>query len=749
MYGSLRQGLKIRVRGRVQGVGFRPYIWRLAQAHAILGSVLNDPEGVLIYACGSDVAAFVKAITADAPALSRIDAVESLPFHFDEMPTSFEITASEGQGAETGVTPDAATCEDCVADIVGTDPRRRGYAFTNCTHCGPRFTILAGLPYDRAQTTMASFDMCAECAAEYADPRDRRFHAQPVACAKCGPQMWFEDLNGTRHDNPIEVAAIRLRQGDVLAVKGLGGFHLCCDATQPQAIATLRARKHRPTKPLALMGTRAHIADYADATQAEWAALETPAAPIVLLNKARALPDGLAADQSRLGWMLPYTPLHHLLLAAVGRPLVMTSGNLSGEPQVIETDEAREKLGHLVDGFVMHNRDIARRLDDSVERHTPHGPMVLRHARGRAPGTLSLPSGFETAPQVTAFGGQMKSAICLLKNGEALLSHHLGDLDDALTWDEFVKAERDYTALFDHAPEVFACDLHPAFRASQYAAVQAEGQALVEVQHHHAHLCAVMAENAWPLHQGRVAGIILDGLGLGTDGTLWGGELLLGDYYGFERVAHLTSAPLVGGDLAQREPWRNGLMRLDQAELSGLADRIFAPMPRDLVRQAATKGINSVQSSSAGRLFDAVAAVMGICPTGQSFEGEAAMALEALATGHIAEPYPFGSDLSPVPLFAALAQDLQCGASLNHMAARFHAGLAEAFAAPARALVHGGQAQAVALSGGCFQNAVLLTEVVNRLGEVPILLHHKTPANDGGLALGQAVIAAARHMGDR
>lgn len=730
---------RIRVRGQVQGVGFRPFIWQLAQRHGVRGEVLNDPEGVLIHTVGGELEAFTQAITAQAPPLARVDAVEVSAHRFAQPPERFEIVASQGAGAETRVTPDAATCPDCLADIRSDDPRRAGYAFTNCTHCGPRFTILNGLPYDRAKTTMAGFEMCADCRAEYQDPGDRRFHAQPVACARCGPRLRLEEA----HD-PIAAAAGRLLQGAILAVKGLGGFHLCCDATNAAAIAELRRRKRRPTKPLALMAPWDDLLAYTAPSAEEAAALRSSAAPIVLLEKGAPLPEALAPGQRRLGWMLPYTPLHHLLLDAVKRPLVMTSGNLSGEPQVIGNEEAREKLGDLVDSILDHDRDIARRLDDSVMQLAPSGPMILRRARGMVPGTLPLPKGFEDAPQVVAYGAHLKSAICLIKNGQALLSHHLGDLDDALTWDEFVKADADYAALFDHKPEVFACDLHPDYRSSQHAATRACG-APFEVQHHHAHLAACLAENAWPLEGGRVAGILLDGLGLGEDGTVWGGELLLGDYRGFERRAWLKPAPLLGGDGANREPWRNALARLDQTGLGDWADALFPGKPGDMLRQAGAKGVNAPLSSSAGRLFDAVAAVLGLCAERQSFEGEAAMALEAVAEGAGLVPFAqSGSEIDPAPLFRALHQE----GSVPQKAAMFHSSLAQAFARPALALVESGEAEAVALSGGCFQNRLLLAETLRALGDVPVLIHTKVPANDGGLALGQALIAAAKTGGD-
>lgn len=742
-------GRQIRVRGQVQGVGFRPFVWQLAQRFNLRGHVLNDPEGVLIYVAGAALDAFEAALKSDAPPLARIDAVESQPHEFDPG-AGFEIAASQGQGAQTRVTPDAATCDACRAEIADPNERRFGYAFANCTHCGPRFTILNRLPYDRGQTTMAAFPMCADCAAEYDDPMDRRFHAQPVACAACGPQIWLED-GAARVEVPdvIEAAAARLRAGEVLAIKGLGGFHLACDATNAGAIATLRARKRRPAKPFALMAPLETIRAHADVSAPEAALLCDSAAPIVVLSKAGTpLPEDLAPGQATLGWMLPYTPLHHLLAAALARPLVMTSGNLSGEPQVIGNAEARGKLRPFVDAYLMHDRDIARRLDDSVEQVSAQGPMVLRRARGRVPGTLPLPDGFEDTPQIAAYGGQMKSAICLLKDGQALLGHHLGELDDALTYDAFLQADADYADLFDHRPERVACDMHPDFRASQHA--RSKRLPITEVQHHHAHLAACLGENLWPRGGGQVAGIILDGVGLGADGTVWGGELLLGDYHGFERRAWLAPAPQIGGDMAAREPWRNALARLDQAGLSDWADALFDGKLLNMARQAAQKGMNSPMSSSAGRLFDAVAACLGICPDRQSFEGEAAMRLEALAHGArrpLSLNLPLaGSVLDPAPLFAAMRRARAEGISCDDISAGFHHALARGFAAQARALVQSGRAQAVALSGGCFQSKYLLEATCAALHDVPVLIHTKTPANDGGLALGQALIAAARAL---
>jgi hydrogenase maturation protein HypF len=747
------QSYTIRVRGQVQGVGFRPFVWQLATARGLSGDVVNDGEGVLIRIATDDPDGFVEALRREAPPLSRIDGIE-IGRLGTALPDGFVIGLSGRTGSATRVTPDAATCRDCAAEIRDPSERRLGYAFTNCTNCGPRFTILRGLPYDRAQTSMAPFAMCPDCAREYGDPADRRFHAQPVACPACGPGLWLEEGGGESPGDPIAEAARLLESGAILAVKGLGGFHLACDATNRNAVALLRRRKRRPGKPFALMGTLEMIRRHATATREEEALLADPAAPIVLLAATGApLPEALAPGQSTLGWMLPYTPLHHLLLDAVARPLVMTSGNVSGEPQVIGNDEAREKLGRFADAILMHDREIVRRLDDSVERITPHGPMILRRARGRVPGTLPLPPGFEDAPQAVAFGGQLKSAICLARNGQALLSHHLGDLDDLLTWDEFRKADRDYAELFDHRPDVFACDLHPDFRATRHAEVRAGDMPLVRVQHHHAHLAACMAENLWPRDGGPVAGLILDGLGLGPDGTVWGGEVLVGGYTGFTRTAWLRPAALVGGDAAQRDPWRNALVRLDQAGLADLADRRLAGHSLALARQAVAAGVNAPLSSSAGRLFDAVAGLLGLATAGQSYEGEAAMLLEALAARDpVTLPYPMDGgpgEIDPAPMFRAIARDLAASTRREIIAARAHAGIAGAFCRAARALVERGEAEAVALSGGCFQNATLLGLCMAELDGLPVLRHTKTPANDGGLALGQVVVALSTVLESR
>lgn len=735
-------------------MGFRPFVWQLAQRFGVSGDVCNDAKGVLIQARGGNLEGFEAALTSEAPALSSVDAVESTAADIAATDT-FVIAASGPSGAETRVTPDAATCAECVAEIANPDERRHGYAFANCTNCGPRFTILNALPYDRAQTTMAPFTMCAACQAEYDNPADRRFHAQPIACPKCGPRLWFEHNGAEFAGDPIIRAVEALRSGKILAIKGLGGFHLCCSAQSAAAAAELRVRKHRPSKPFALMANLDWIAAYAQVSEVERALLTSAAAPVVLLNAAGAsLPEVVAPGMARLGFMLPYTPLHHLLLAAwEDGPLVMTSGNLSGEPQVVGNQEAREKLSAFADGFLMHDRDIARRLDDGVEMAGPTGPVVLRRARGRVPGTLPLPDSISDA-QVVAFGGQLKSAICLTKNAQALLSHHLGDLDDALSVEEFFKADKDMSDLFDHHPEAVAVDLHPGFRATQHGRARAEGLGvpLIEVQHHHAHMAAALGEQGWTGE--RAVGVILDGLGLGTDGSIWGGEVLVGGYAEVQRAGYLQPAPLVGGDRAQAEPWRNAVMRLDAAGLEEWADRLFPDQPRDALRQAAAAGINAPVSSSVGRLFDAVAACLGLAAARQSFEGEAAMRLEALAASaaETAGAYPHGQDgdtIDPAPMFAALVEDLGAGVDPATIAARFHGFVTTAFASAARAAAEANGTDQVALSGGCFQNLTLLSGMVDVLSDLRVAGPGMVPANDGGLAYGQALVALARLESDR
>lgn len=752
---------EIIVRGIVQGVGFRPFVWRLAQRLGLDGEVSNRGDAVVIVASGAPAVldAFAAALAAEAPPLARVEAVERrvAPAFAG---SGFAIAASAPGTVSVGIVADIATCPACRAEIADPAARRHRYAFTNCTDCGPRFSIVEGLPYDRAATTMRGFAMCAACRAEYANPADRRFHAQPIACPDCGPRLWLEAGGEVVDGDPVESAAMRLCGGKILAIKGIGGFHIACDATSEATVAELRARKHRPTKPLAVMlRDPAMVQAFCVAGDAEIAALGHPSAPILLLRlrPETVLAASVAPGQNRLGVMLPYTPLHHRLMEAVARPLVMTSANRSGEPQIFRDDAARAGLVEIVDGFLTHDRPIARRLDDSVVQFAVGRPQVMRRGRGLAPAPRALPAGFEPAPPVLALGGALKSAICLTTGGKALLSHHLGDLDEPATQDAFEQAIADYSALFDHRPAAIAVDTHPDYPPSRYGAAlaQARGLPLIAVQHHHAHIAAVMAERGWPLEGGPVIGIALDGLGHGEDGTIWGAEILICDYRASRRLGRLKPIPLAGGDAANREPWRVLLAHLDAAlGPAAVPGAPFAGLPVATLRAMIARGLNAPLASSAGRLFDAMAALLGLAPSRLSFEGEAAMALQAVAekAGDVPS-YPFGlapmgdlMEIDPTPMWRAACADQAEGRAPGIIARRFHAGVAEAFARLALSLAAQHGASAIALSGGVCQNALLLEMLVARLEPSgrSLLLPGEVPANDGGLALGQAAVAAAR-----
>ena len=775
----LQAGERIRVRGLVQGVGFRPTVWRLAQGLGLSGDVCNDGEGVLIRAFGSaaDLDAFCDALRAQCPPLARIDALEREPLDGLPKDPSFRIMASGAGAVRTGVVPDAATCAACAAEIADPSDRRYRYPFTNCTHCGPRLSIVRAIPYDRANTSMAAFPMCPACAAEYADPANRRFHAQPNACPVCGPRVWLQDGAGQGMapadfgaQDAVDAASGLLSQGRILAIKGIGGFHLACDACDGAAVAELRRRKRRYAKPFALMARDLTvIRRYCVPDAAEADLLRSPAAPVVLLDAAgpEAVAPAVAPGQTTLGFMLPYSPLHKLLLADWDRPLVMTSGNLSDEPQCTDNGEAGERLAGLADAYLVHDRDIVNRVDDSVARVMDGAPRLLRRARGYAPAPIPLPPGFVDAPPTLALGGELKNTICLLKDGQAILSQHLGDLGEATTARDYELTIGLYLDLFGHGPQQIAVDCHPDYRSTRLGRDWAARDRLVlaEVQHHHAHIAAVLAENGWPLDGPPVLGLALDGLGYGADGTVWGGELLLADYRGFRRLGWLKPVPLLGGTKAMVEPWRNTYAQLAThlgwgASQSGWPDlgltRYLAAKPLGLLDTMMARGLNSPLSSSCGRLFDAVAAAVGICRDEIAYEGQAAIELEAIARPYLAAGgagYPFalthedaGLTLDPAPLWSALLSDLKMGAEAGVMAARFHVGLARALVAATRDLADRHGVATCALSGGVFQNRTLLEAVSAglRAAGLAVLSHRQVPANDGGIALGQAAVAAAR-----
>lgn len=765
--GNNLQAKTLRITGLVQGVGFRPFIWRLARATGVTGHVLNDGEGVHVEIHGDpdSLAQFVQKLRPGQPSLARIDRVEVRDELRDDHPVDFRILESREGRVRTGVVPDAATCPDCLSDIEDPGDRRHGYAFTNCTHCGPRLSILRHIPYDRASTSMAVFDMCPACRQEYEDPADRRFHAQPTACPDCGPRLWFERAGVEPvSGDPVTTAAAWLRQGRILAVKGLGGFQIAVDATNKEAVAELRRRKQRPSKPLALMARDLEqIRKHALVSEAEAALLEGAAAPIVLLARAGVpLAPGITGPLDRHGVMLPNTPLHHLLMVQLENPIVLTSGNLSENPQETDNETARRKLAGIVDGFLMHDREIVNRLDDSVVRLDRSGPSVLRRARGHAPASIRLATDFQSAPKVLAMGGELKATFCLLNGQDAILSQHIGDLENAPTFAEYKRLLALYLDLYEFRPQVIAIDAHPQYLSSLHGEKLARdfGATLLKVQHHHAHLASVLAEREVPPGESSY-GIVLDGLGWGEDGTVWGGEILKGSYAGLERVGHFQPVPLPGGAAAIREPWRNLVAHLwaafgdhyrNQLAATRLADVLSTRRAR-MLDAMMQRGVNAPSSSSAGRLFDAVAAALALCFEQQSFEGEAAMQLEVIARPFLEteEGYPLDlAERQPLrlgfaPMWRALLSDLRNNVPPGRISARFHLALVDGLTA---ALVRSGAqpGDTIVLSGGVLQNALLrdgLSEQLTARG-YKVLNNTKVPANDGGLALGQAVIAAVQ-----
>jgi len=767
--------LKIIVQGTVQGVGFRPFVHRLAISENLNGRVHNSASGVHIEIFGPDanIARFRQRLHAEKPPLARIDQVSVSPLSA-RAPNGFTITSSTSGEARTAVTPDASMCTDCRREVFDPSDRRHGYPFLNCTHCGPRFSIVSGLPYDRFNTSMRDFIMCPACEAEYRDIDNRRFHAQPTACAECGPGVWYE-TTGTntvqvRSTKAIDAARTLLNDGGILAVKGIGGFHLACNALNREAIAQLRRRKHRPGKPFAVMFQDLAVAgDYCELCQGERDLLNSVAAPIVLaeIRQPATLPDNLAPGLGRLGVMLPYSPLHALLSASLDYPLVMTSANAGSNPQVTENDLARRQLAAFADGFLMHDRQIVNRVDDSLVQYADGGPQILRRARGYAPEPVSLPPGFgDDHPQVLALGGDMKNAFAIAKGGNIVLSQHIGDLDNLRTFTDLVSTIGIYRELYDLHPDLIAADAHDAYRSRQYAGELAHSGnlPLVEVRHHHAHAAACMVENGLELDHPPVLALVQDGIGLGEGGALWGAELLLCDYRSASRLATLRPAELAGGDKAARQPWRNLVARLSAAYdapqywPAPFQDRLTGYRVDTLLAAMGAK-LNAPLCSSAGRLFDAVAAAAGLCCAQQDYEGEAAMRLQSAAEHWLKEherPPAYRMKITlastgltvvdPGPIWADIAVDLERRAPPGRIAARFHITWAEVWCQVIQAIAADrNPAPAIVLSGGVFQNRLftsLMQSTLNSFG-FSIMTHRQIPANDGGLALGQAALAIA------
>ena len=734
--------MHVRVEGVVQGVGFRPFVHRLAADLALSGFVRNDARGVEIEAEGEAdlIARFLERLATDLPPLASVVALRA----GDVAPrggSGFTIGDSVAGTPAAHVTPDAATCEDCLAELFDPRDRRFRYPFVNCTNCGPRFTIVTGVPYDRPRTTMAGFEMCARCRSEYDDPGDRRFHAQPIACPECGPRAWVEGLEG----KAVAVAGELLRAGAIVAVKGIGGFHLACPAGDEAAVRGLRARKHREDRPFALLAgnidaARAMVALAADDERL----LLGPARPIVLAPRRADAPvaAAVAPGSDELGVMLPYSPLHHLLAIEAGTPLVLTSGNLSDEPIAHEDADALERLAPIADAFLLHDRPIHTRVDDSVVRRG----AVLRRSRGMVPEALTLP--VEAERPLLACGAELKSTFCLAAGARAWVSHHVGDLKNYATLRSFETGVAHFERLFAVLPELVVHDDHPDYLSTGYALAR-EGVETVGVQHHHAHLAACLAEHS---ETGPAVGAIFDGAGLGPDGTVWGGEILVGGLQGFERAGHLRSVRLPGGDRAVREPWRMACAWLADAlgappELPRAFAGAVEPRAWAAVSELARTGLASPLTSSAGRLFDAVAALCGL-RTEVTYEGQAAIELEGACdpAERGAYPLPVSAGVLDARLLVdAVTHDLDRGMPVGVVAARFHHGLADA---TVRACAEAAAARGVevaVLSGGAFQNRRLLERTAAGLtaAGLRVLVPRRLPANDGGISFGQAAVAAA------
>ncbi len=751
-------GSHIRVKGVVQGVGFRPFVYSLAAQLQLTGWVRNTSQGVEIEINGSGeaVESFIDQLRTQAPPLARLDLIEVetiVPNGY----TTFEILESQPLPGEfVPISPDVAICADCQRELFDPQNRRFRHPFINCTNCGPRFTIITDIPYDRPKTSMSGFPMCLQCEAEYHNPLDRRFHAQPVACPNCGPSLWFES-NSTVVANgeaAIQLTRQLLREGKIIAIKGLGGFHLACDACNTAAVTELRRRKRRSLKPFALMAFDLQtVQRHCLVNQTEQELLTSRQKPVVLLQPRpeSAVSPEVAPTQTRQGVMLAYTPLHLLLLepaADFPELLVMTSANLSEEPIAYLDEEARQRLSSLADGFLMHNRPIHTRVDDSVLRVVNNQPYVLRRARGFTPDAITMP--FEM-PSILSTGAELKNTFCLTRQHYAFVSHHIGDLENFETLRSFEEGIRHYERLFYIKPELLAADLHPDYLSTRYAQQRVREQSLplLQVQHHHAHLAACLADNQWN-SKDPVIGLIFDGTGYGSDGAIWGGEVLLGRYTGFERAYHLDYVPLPGGDAAVHNPGRMALAYLRHAGIDWKADLPpvsgYSPTELSLIQRQIEKRINSPLTSSMGRLFDAVSALLGICQQ-INYEGQAAIELEALADVNEEAFYPINlqSEVIDVrPLWECLVRDYRKGISTPLLAARFHNSIARLGLQVCENLHSQTGINQVALSGGVWQNIFLLNRTLSLLNSHNFtpMIHHQVPTNDGGIALGQAVIAS-------
>ena len=778
---------QIIVRGIVQGVGFRPFVYSHASQRSLHGRVLNNATGVLIDLEGdaTEIEHFVRELESNPPPLSSIESIERVENLVPLDYVDFRIVDSDAAGQKrVPISADVSTCDDCLRELFDRANRRHRYPFINCTNCGPRFTIIERIPYDRENTTMRTFEMCDACREEYEDPVNRRFHAEPTCCAVCGPRLFLFDGNNNEipQQNLLLTAIRLLRRGNIVALKGLGGYHLACDALSNEAVSKLRSRKFREDKPFALMAKSLDaIKPYCHVSDHEAALLTSPAHPILLLKRKpnNRIPQSVAPGVNTLGFMLPYTPLHHLLLEPFDTPLVMTSANVSDEPICFRDDDATERLKHIADYFLVHDRPIHIRTDDSVVRSFEKREMVLRRSRGYAPAPIR--TAFDFQRNILACGAELKNTFCLTRGHSAFVSHHIGDLENLETLRSFTEGIEHYKHLFDIDPEVVAYDLHPEYLSTKYALALDNVKFKIAVQHHHAHVASCMADNQI---DGEVIGVAFDGLGFGLDGKLWGGEFFVADFHDAERVAHLANVPLPGGATAIREPWRIAAAYLQRTFGESFIDLDLA-FTRELNRQRwstlnsmISRGVNCPETSSMGRLFDAVSSLL-LLRNSVNYEAQAAIELEAIAERasiprtsqeggkHSAPPlgqrgrcplpdcsttaryYEFqcvGSKISAEAVIREVVEDLLSGVSVTQISARFHESVAHLIVNVADKIRGQYHLNRIALSGGVFQNMWLLARVTELLRDhaFEVFTHSRVPTNDGGISLGQAAIANAR-----
>ena len=757
---------QILVRGIVQGVGFRPYVYSLARRRALRGQVFNSPTGVVIEVEGESraIEQFVSELSVNPPPLAQIDSVECREWLATGDCNDFRIIESTVAGARfTPISADTATCQDCLRELFDPRDRRYRYPFINCTNCGPRFTIIEGIPYDRTRTTMRDFQMCSACRAEYENPLDRRFHAEPNACPTCGPQLFLADGFGHQvllntNEDAISRTRSLLLDGKIIAIKGLGGFHLACNALDEKAVVRLRHKKYREEKPFALMAASIEIIrEFCFVSETEEKLLLSQRRPIVLLDRKpeAIIPDGIAPNVRTLGFMLPYTPLHSLLLDGLRHPLVMTSGNVSDEPICYEDNDATTRLGEIADSFLLHNRRIHMRTDDSVIRVLAGKETVLRRSRGYAPAPIK--TSFRFNRQILACGAELKNTFCLTRDHHAFVSHHIGDLENLETLRSFTEGIEHFKQLFDLQPEAVAFDLHPEYLSSKHALALDEIETRIGVQHHHAHIASCLADNQV---EGEVIGVAMDGLGFGEDGRFWGGEFFVADFADAERIAHLDYIPMPGGAKAIREPWRMASVYLHRAlgndfyELPlPFAENLYQTTWATLRRMIAT-GTNCPETSSMGRLFDAISALIGLRPR-VSYEGQAAIELETIADHSITTGYEFEITGTGVikaePVIRRAVDDLLDGRPSAEISAKFHLAVANLIATVACDARDRHGLHRVALSGGVFQNRLLIERTNELLTDsgFEVLTHHRVPTNDGGISLGQASVANARLLAKR